>query len=188
MSLVSVMPTLYLTEASETIRNLLQNKHFSELAFQHAVFGGLSARRLRQLVSISACQLMRGGWQADNFIVRDFRELKVWERRHRLTLAVYNATSTFPREETYGLTAQLRRCTASMPANIAEGCGRSGDAELGRFMLISMGSASELDYHLLLARDLGYLSAQDYQELSQGTQEVKRMLSTLIAKLRHTKS
>jgi four helix bundle protein len=130
---------------------------------------------------------MRGGWQADNFIVRDFRELKVWEKSHRLTLAVYNATSAFPREETYGLTAQLRRCTASMPANIAEGCGRSGDAELGRFMLISMGSASELDYHLLLARDLGYLSAQDYQELSQGTQEVKRMLSTLITRLRHTK-
>src|SRR5215204_6229769 len=173
-----------------------KQRRVSVSAFQHAAFGGISARRLRRLVStspcgrlvsISACQLMRGGSQADNFIVRDFSELKVWERRHRLSLAVYNATSALPREETYGLTAQLRRCTASMPANIAEGCGRSGDAELGRFMLISMGSASELDYHLLLARDLGYLSAQDYQELSQGTQEVKRMLSTLITRLRHTK-
>ena len=120
--------------------------------------------------------------------MRDFRELKVWERSHRLVLDVYEATGTFPREETYGLTAQLRRCCASIPANIAEGCGRSGDAELGRFMLISMGSASELEYHLLLARDLGYLGAQDYQELSQQTREVKRMLSTLITKLRHTKS
>jgi len=120
--------------------------------------------------------------------VRDFRELKVWEKSHRLVLDVYGATGGFPREESYGLTAQLRRCTVSIPANISEGCGRSGDAELGRFMLISMGSASELDYHLLLARDLGYLSAQDYQELSQRTQEVKRMLSTLIARLRHTKS
>jgi four helix bundle protein len=116
--------------------------------------------------------------------VRDFRELKVWERSHRLTLAVYNATGNFPREETYGLTAQLRRCCASIPANIAEGCGRSGDAELARFMLISMGSASELDYHLLLARDLGYLDARDHRRLSQGTREVKRMLSTFITKLR----
>ena len=83
--------------------------------------------------------------------MRDFRELKVWEKSHRLVLDVYGATGGFPREESYGLTAQLRRCSVSIPANIAEGCGRSGDAELGRFMLISMGSASELDYHLLLA-------------------------------------
>ena len=118
--------------------------------------------------------------------VRDFKELKVWERSHRLVLDIYQATGKFPREETYGLTAQLRRCSASIPANIAEGCGRSGDTELGRFMLISMGSASELEY-LLLARDLGYLDAQRYRNLSQRTQEVKRMLSTFITKLRHTK-
>jgi four helix bundle protein len=94
----------------------------------------------------------------------------------------------FPREETYGLTAQLRRCSAAIPANIAEGCGRSGEAELGRFMLISIGSATELEYHLLLARDLGYLDSQQYRELSQGTQEVKRMLSTFITKLRDRNS
>jgi four helix bundle protein len=116
--------------------------------------------------------------------MRNFRALKVWSKSHWLVLAVYNATGTFPREETYGLTAQLRRCCASFPANIAEGCGRSGEAELRRFMLIAMGSASELDYHLLLARDLGYLGPQDYQELSQATGEVKRMLSTLITKVR----
>jgi four helix bundle protein len=92
-----------------------------------------------------------------------------------------------PRQEMYGLASQLRRCSASIPANIAEGCGRSGDAELGRFMLISMGSASELEYHLLLARDLGYLHSKQHQDLSQRTQEVKRMLSTFITKLRHTK-
>ena len=96
-------------------------------------------------------------------------------------------TGKFPREETYGLTAQLRRCSASIPANIAEGCGRSGDTELGRFMLISMGSASELEHHLLLARDLGHLDNREYHELWQGTQEVKRMLSTLITKLLHSK-
>ncbi len=116
--------------------------------------------------------------------MRDFRALKVWERSHRLVLAVYNATGTFPREETYGLTAQLRRCCASIPANIAEGCGRSGEAQLGRFLLIAMGSASELEYHVILARDLGYLGAQDYQKLSQEAGEVKRMLSTLIIRLR----
>ena len=119
--------------------------------------------------------------------MRDFKELKVWEKSHQLVLDVYQASGTFPRQETYALTAQLRRCSASIPANIAEGCGRSGDTELGRFMLISMGSASELEYHLLLARDLGYLDNRNYQKLWQGTQEVKRMLSTLITKLRHTK-
>ena len=116
--------------------------------------------------------------------MRNFRALKVWKKSHWLVLAVYNATGTFPREETYGLTAQLRRSCASIPANIAEGCGRSGEGELVRFMVIAMGSASELDYHLLLARDLGYLRARDYQELSQATGEVKRMLSTLITKVR----
>jgi four helix bundle protein len=124
-------------------------------------------------------------WPAD---MRDFKEIKVWEKSHRLTLAIYEATSEFPRHELYGLTTQLRRCSASIPANIAEGCGRSGDAELGRFMLISMGSASELEYHLLLARDLRCLDTRDYRELSQRTEEVKRMLSTFITKLRYRKS
>ncbi len=119
--------------------------------------------------------------------MRDFRELKVWEKSHKLVLDVYEVTGRFPRQETYGLASQLRRCSASIPANIAEGCGRSGDAELGRFMLISMGSASELEYHLLLARDLGYLHSHRYPDLSNRTQEIKRMLSTFITKLRHTK-
>src|SRR5215210_7617452 len=118
--------------------------------------------------------------------MRDFRELKVWEQGHRLTLDVYSATSGFPREEMYGLTAQLRRSSASIPANIAEVCGRSGDAELARFMLIAMGSASELEYHLLLAHDLKFLDARDYERLSEGTREVKRMLSKFINRLRET--
>ncbi|MFQ5961877.1 MAG: four helix bundle protein, partial [Candidatus Methylomirabilales bacterium] len=74
--------------------------------------------------------------------MRDFRELKVWEKAHHLTLAVYNATTTFPRDELYGLTSQIRRSCASIPANIAEGCGRGGDAEFARFLQIAMGSAS----------------------------------------------
>jgi four helix bundle protein len=95
--------------------------------------------------------------------MQDFRKLAVWQKSHELTLSLYELTGTFPREEMYGLTSQVRRASSSIPANIAEGCGRDGDAELSRFLQISMGSASELEYHLLLARDLKYLTAEDYQ-------------------------
>jgi four helix bundle protein len=120
--------------------------------------------------------------------MRDYQRLKIWEEGHRLTLRVYEVTGGFPREELYGVVSQLRRCSASIPANIAEGCGRSGDAELHRFMLIAMGSASELEYHLLLANDLGYLTPDSYRDLSDATQKVKRMLSTFVTKLRPTPS
>lgn len=116
--------------------------------------------------------------------MRDFRKLKVWERSHRLALAVYAATAEFPREELYGLTSQTRRSCASVPANIAEGCDRSGDAELARFLQISAGSASELEYHLLLARDLNLMDARAHEHLTGEVTEVKRMLTSLIQKLR----
>jgi four helix bundle protein len=115
--------------------------------------------------------------------MKDFHELKVWQKAHQLTLAVYQITVHLPREELYGLTSQLRRSAASIPANLAEGCGRNGDAELARFCSIAMGSASELEYHLLLGRDLKLISASDYGELSKSTTEVKRMLTGLIQKL-----
>jgi four helix bundle protein len=85
--------------------------------------------------------------------MKDFRQLKVWQKSHQLTLAVYKLTASFPREETYGLSAQIRRASSSISANLAEGCGRNGDAELARYCSIASGSASELEYHLLLARD-----------------------------------
>ena len=116
--------------------------------------------------------------------MRDFRGLKVWEKAHHLTVAVYEATATFPRNELYGLTSQIRRSCVSIPANIAEGCGRDGDVELARFLQISMGSASELEYHLLLARDLDLLKTSDYDRLRSETTEVKRMLTSFIQKLR----
>ena len=116
--------------------------------------------------------------------MRDFRGIVVWERGHELVLEVYEATRGFPREEVYGLTAQIRRCAASIPANMAEGCGRDGDAELRRFLLIAMGSSSELEYHLLLAHDLGFLPTHTYQPLSLQTREIKKMLSTFIKKLK----
>jgi four helix bundle protein len=96
--------------------------------------------------------------------VGDFRKLQVWHRAHKLTLDVYRATSAFPKEELYGLTNQLRRASASIGANIAEGCGRNTDAELARYLGIAVGSANELDYHLLLARDLGYLQPAAYEQ------------------------
>jgi four helix bundle protein len=115
--------------------------------------------------------------------VKDFHDLHVWQKAHQLTLAVYRHTASFPREELYGLTTQLRRSSSSIAANLAEGCGRNGDAELARFCSIAMGSASELEYHLLLARDLKLLIAADYAELAQQATEVKRMLTGLLQKL-----
>ena len=116
--------------------------------------------------------------------MRDFRGLKVWKKAHQLALDVYRATVAFPRDEVYGLASQMRRAGASVPANIAEGCGRDGNAELARFLHIAAGSASELEYLLLLARDLSLLSAVDYEQLSTQATEVKRMLTSLIRQLR----
>lgn len=116
--------------------------------------------------------------------MRDFRELKVWGKAHQLTLSVYKATQIFPKEELYGLTSQMRRSCASIPANIAEGCGRKGEAELARFLQIAMGSASELEYHLLLAYDLNLLKAKDYESLTNDVTEIKRMLTSFIQKLK----
>ena len=116
--------------------------------------------------------------------MQNFKTLKVWEKGHELTLAVYTATKNFPKDELYGLTSQVRRACASIPANIAEGCGRSGKAELARFLQVAMGSASELEYHLLLAHDLGLLGDAEYKRLESHTVELKRMLSSFILKLK----
>jgi len=116
--------------------------------------------------------------------MRDFRKLSVWQKSHRLTLAVYKATKSFPKEEVYGLTSQIRRSCSSISANIAEGSGRKGELELARFFQIAMGSASELEYHLLLSHDLGLLKTHDYKQLGDAVIEVKRMLTSFIQKLR----
>ena len=115
--------------------------------------------------------------------MKDFRNLKVWEKAHQLALALYEISNTFPREETYGLVSQIRRAASSIPCNIAEGCGREEDPELARFCIIARGSASELEYQLLLARDLKLMQPQDYEKLSEQTVEIKRMLTVLVQKL-----
>jgi four helix bundle protein len=118
--------------------------------------------------------------------LKDFRQLAVWQKSHTLTLTIYKMTTSFPKEELYGLTSQIRRASSSIPANIAEGCGRHGDVELARFFQIAMGSASELEYHLLLAHDLGFIEKSQYTQLDQDLVEVKRMLNSFIQKLRGT--
>ena len=115
--------------------------------------------------------------------MKDFRDLLVWQKAHKLTLASYRATDTFPRREMFGLTSQIRRCSESIGANIAEGCGKRGNGEFFRFLNIAAGSASELEYHFLVARDLGFLGVPDYDKLNHDVIEVKRMLAALIHKV-----
>ena len=115
--------------------------------------------------------------------MKDFRTLQVWEKAHHLTLSSYRTTNLFPKSELYGLTSQIRRCAVSIAANIAEGCGKRGNGEFQRFLNIAAGSASELEYHFLLARDLGYLNETDYPPLNASVVEVKRMLASLARKV-----
>ena len=116
--------------------------------------------------------------------MKNFKDLKVWEKAHALTLSTYQATARFPREEQFGLTSQMPRSAASIPANVAEGCGRDGDAERARFLRIAMGSTSELEYHLLLALDLQLLQEAVYQHLSGEVTQTKRMLTGFLKKLK----
>jgi four helix bundle protein len=116
--------------------------------------------------------------------MKDFRQLKVWEKSHQLALAVYKETKKFPKEELYGLTSQIRRASMSVPTNIAEGCGRNTDKDFARFIQVSMGSASETEYQLILARDLEFISQDSYEKLHNNVEEVKRMLASLLKTLR----
>lgn len=106
--------------------------------------------------------------------MKDFRNLKVWEKSHHLTLEIYRITEKFPQEEIYGLRSQIRRSCSSIPTNISEGCGRDSEAELTRFLRIAMGSASELVYLLLLSNDLDMIRDSDYEVLSSDTVEIKK--------------
>ncbi len=115
--------------------------------------------------------------------MQDYQNLKVWQKSHELVLSLYKTTAKFPKEEQYGLTSQIRRSAASIPANIAEGSARSGDPEFTRFLYIAQASASELDYHLLLCRDLKLLSSADYETFAESLNHIRRMLTSLIKTL-----
>jgi four helix bundle protein len=115
--------------------------------------------------------------------MRNFKELQVWQKSHRVVIEVYRITKAFPSDERFGLVSQIRRSAASVPANIAEGCGRNGDRDFSRFLSIAAGSASETEYHLLLAHELKFIGTNDYVEIDRQIKEVKRMLNGFIQKL-----
>lgn len=117
------------------------------------------------------------------WVMKDFRNLIVWQKSHKLTSQIYQASANFPRSELYGLTSQIRRCSASIGANIAEGCGKRGNNELQRYLQIASGSASELDYHLLLSGDLTFLPDVEYRDLARDLTEVRKMLTSLLLKI-----
>jgi len=127
--------------------------------------------------------------------MKDFKELKVWQKAHQLTLKVYRCSKQFPSDERFGskqfpsderfgLTAHLCKTATSIPSNIAEGCGREGDRELARFLTIATGSASELEYQLLLAQDLNYLPADSHTAINAQVCELRRMLYRFVQSLK----
>lgn len=116
--------------------------------------------------------------------MRDFRQVKVWEQAHRLTLRIYHVTKSFPKEELFALTNQMRRAAMSVPTNIAEGCGRGSNKDYANFLQIALGSVYELDYQLLLAFDLKYIDIAVFEALNKEVASVKRQLAVLLQKVR----
>src|SRR5690606_33636454 len=116
--------------------------------------------------------------------MKDLRQLQVWIKAHEMVKEIYHLTSSFPKEETFGLSSQLRRAVVSIPTNIAEGGGRGSDADFKRFVQIAFGSASEVEYLMQLAFELSYITEKDYIHLNDGVTEIKKMLASLINKLK----
>ncbi len=119
--------------------------------------------------------------------MRNYEDLEVWQKAHALTIQLYRITESFPRTEMFGLTSQIRRAAGSIGANLAEGCGRWGEVELARYVQIAMGSASELQNHLRLAKDLTFLSESDYGPSMDAVISVRQMLTALLQTLRRTR-
>jgi four helix bundle protein len=115
--------------------------------------------------------------------MEDFKDLKVWVKAHELTLGVYKKTRLFPKEELFGITSQMRRASVSVEANIAEGCGRRSDGEMKRFLQIARGSASEVECHLILSRDLELMSVSEFKDLEAKVLEIQRMLAGFVQQI-----
>ncbi len=111
--------------------------------------------------------------------MRNFKELKVWQKGISLVVDIYKLTKSFPSDELYGLTSQMRRSAISVPSNIAEGSGRNSDKELNRFLDISLGSSFELETQIIIASKLQYLSDEEFDNLMLSVQEEQKMLSGL---------
>ena len=120
--------------------------------------------------------------------MQDYRKLEVWQKAHQLTLFLYKVTQSFPANEQYNLTSQMRRSAYSIPMNIAEGCGKASNPEFARYLDISLGSASELDYQLLLAYDLNYLEEQIHEKMHAQLSLIRKMLSNLSKSVRSPKT
>ncbi len=117
--------------------------------------------------------------------MQNYKDLRVWQRSHELVLVIYTYSKTFPKEEIYTLTSQLRRSATSIPCNIAEGCGKFTPADFANFLQIALGSANEAEYLLILAKDLEYLSLEHHAAVARQINEVKAMLINLIQKVRN---
>jgi len=115
--------------------------------------------------------------------MRDFQHLEIWQRSHQLTLSIYSLTQAFPKEEVFGLTSQMRRSASSIPTNIAEGCGRESATELKRFLTIAAGSSSELQYQVILCKDLNYITETIFKELSDEITQIRKMIYSYSSKL-----
>jgi four helix bundle protein len=115
--------------------------------------------------------------------MQDFRKLVVWQKAHKLILDIYIFTKKFPKEELYGITSQIRRAAASITANISEGCGRKTKADFARFLTMALGSTNEVEYFLLLSKDLEYLDIDKYDLLTRQLVEIRKMLLSLENKI-----
>jgi len=116
--------------------------------------------------------------------MQNFRNIEVWKKAHDIVKSVYKATVSFPASELYGITSQIRRASISIPTNIAEGCGKGSNADFVRYLQISFGSGNEVEYLLLLSFELNYLDKSTYESLAIQIEEVKKMLSGFIKKLK----
>lgn len=115
--------------------------------------------------------------------MRDFKKYDIWKLSHELTLVIYHVTRDFPSTEKYQLISQMQRAAYSIPSNIAEGAGRGSDKDFNRFIQISLGSAHELEYFILLSKDLNYLSIENFEELDLKINILKRKMHSLSKKL-----
>ena len=115
--------------------------------------------------------------------MRDFKKYDIWKLSHVFTLKIYELTKLFPKDELYGIVSQIRRASSSIPTNISEGCGRTSDAEFNRFLTIALGSASEVEYLIILSKDLNYIDENSFTELNQEINTIKRKIHTLKQKL-----
>jgi four helix bundle protein len=115
--------------------------------------------------------------------VKSVEDLEVFKRAHALTLNIYKITNNFPSEERFGLVSQMRRAASSICTNLMEGSHRSTKGEYRQFVGIARGSAGELKYHLLLAKDLGYISAERYEKFNLEMDEISKMLRGLVKSL-----